>query len=350
MADTSEHLSIGAFARSVGLTPSALRYYDDCDVLRPARVDPATGYRFYHPDQRQRALLLRKLRTAGLPLAEVLVVLDGGEDDARRVLSDRLTTLRDEAEAARTVVGEVLSTLGRSERPEAVLGGAELAAAIRQVAPAAAVRPGYESLGCVLVEVGGDEARFVATDRYRLAMRVLHPLRTGGTAARLPIPVDRLRALTGWMVRQRELTLGIEGAEAVLHGESDQRRLAGSGAAFPDYRAVLAGLAPARHRVVVDRRALLAALADAGTETVELRLGDDELELLHAGATRTLNAVCTAAPLRIAFDPAVLGPALEAGVGPDALLELDQADLPAVLRCADQGSFTTLVMPVALPA
>ncbi|MET7543776.1 hypothetical protein [Streptomyces sp. NPDC005507] len=34
--DDTDALSIGAFARRVGLAPSALRFYDDCDVLRPA--------------------------------------------------------------------------------------------------------------------------------------------------------------------------------------------------------------------------------------------------------------------------------------------------------------------------
>ncbi len=40
-----ELLLIGAFGRLVGLTPSALRFYDDCGLLQPASVDPATGDR-----------------------------------------------------------------------------------------------------------------------------------------------------------------------------------------------------------------------------------------------------------------------------------------------------------------
>lgn len=39
-------------------------------------------------------------------------------------------------------------------------------------------------------------------------------------------------------------------------------------------------------------------------------------------------------------------PALEAGVGPDVLLEIAAPDRPVLVRSADQGSFTTLVMPV----
>jgi len=51
-------LTIGAFARAVGLTPSALRHYDECGLLRPAEVDHATGYRYYTPDLVRRAELV----------------------------------------------------------------------------------------------------------------------------------------------------------------------------------------------------------------------------------------------------------------------------------------------------
>ncbi|MCE7078686.1 hypothetical protein [Streptomyces sp. ST2-7A] len=53
--------------------------------------------------------------------------------------------------------------------------------------------------------------------------------------------------------------------------------------------------------------------------------------------------------LRIGFDPAVLARALEAGIGPDVLLEVADECSPVVVRSADQGGFTTLVMPIALP-
>jgi MerR family regulatory protein len=50
---------LGEFSRLVGVTPSALRYYDDCGLLVPAHTFAATGYRFYVPDQRDRATVIR---------------------------------------------------------------------------------------------------------------------------------------------------------------------------------------------------------------------------------------------------------------------------------------------------
>ncbi|EYB69541.1 MerR family transcriptional regulator [Deinococcus phoenicis] len=76
MADTEATLTIGAFSRASRLSIKALRLYDDLGLLPPARVDGATGYRFYSPDQLGTAHLIGLLRQLGLPLAEVREVLD----------------------------------------------------------------------------------------------------------------------------------------------------------------------------------------------------------------------------------------------------------------------------------
>lgn len=66
-----EMLTIGAFARASRLSPKALRLYDELDLLRPARVDPGTGYRYYAAEQLQRARLVAWLRRLGMPLAGI---------------------------------------------------------------------------------------------------------------------------------------------------------------------------------------------------------------------------------------------------------------------------------------
>ncbi|MFE3772866.1 MerR family transcriptional regulator, partial [Streptomyces sp. NPDC059122] len=85
MDDDGELLSIGAFARRAGLTPSALRFYGDCGVLRPDRVDAATGYRRYGTAQVARAVRLRHLRAAGLPVGDV-----GDQDHPRHGLAPQM--------------------------------------------------------------------------------------------------------------------------------------------------------------------------------------------------------------------------------------------------------------------
>jgi PPM family protein phosphatase len=66
-----ETLTIGAFAKASRLSPKALRLYDELDLLRPARVDPDTGYRYYAPEQLEQARLVAWLRRLGMPLARI---------------------------------------------------------------------------------------------------------------------------------------------------------------------------------------------------------------------------------------------------------------------------------------
>jgi DNA-binding transcriptional MerR regulator len=82
-------LVIGRFARLVGLSVGALRHYDDLDILRPAWVDPATGYRSYRRDQLETARTIARLRDLELPLEGIRDYL-GTDDpaDRRRLLSD----------------------------------------------------------------------------------------------------------------------------------------------------------------------------------------------------------------------------------------------------------------------
>lgn len=71
-----ELLPIGEFARRAVLSPKALRLYDELGVLRPARVDPVNGYRWYRPDQVERARLVALLRRLDMPLARIGAVLE----------------------------------------------------------------------------------------------------------------------------------------------------------------------------------------------------------------------------------------------------------------------------------
>jgi DNA-binding transcriptional MerR regulator len=66
-----KYLLAGEFAAAARLSPKALRLYAEQGFLTPASVDPATGYRYYSPDQLPRARLFARLRQLGLPLARI---------------------------------------------------------------------------------------------------------------------------------------------------------------------------------------------------------------------------------------------------------------------------------------
>jgi DNA-binding transcriptional MerR regulator len=95
--ETTQLMTIGRFARITGLTVKALRHYDEVGLLRPATVDPETGYRSYSADQVRRAETIRMLRRLELPLDDVSILLE--TDDpvlVHRVLVDhqRRTAIR----------------------------------------------------------------------------------------------------------------------------------------------------------------------------------------------------------------------------------------------------------------
>jgi DNA-binding transcriptional MerR regulator len=71
-----KYLLAGEFGAAARLSPKALRLYAEQGLLIPASVDPATGYRYYAPDQLPRARLIARLRQLGLPLARIGYVAD----------------------------------------------------------------------------------------------------------------------------------------------------------------------------------------------------------------------------------------------------------------------------------
>jgi DNA-binding transcriptional MerR regulator len=70
-----KEISIGEFARRSRLSLKALRLYDERGVLVPARVDQASGYRYYDTAQLDQARLVVMLRQLELPLAAIKELL-----------------------------------------------------------------------------------------------------------------------------------------------------------------------------------------------------------------------------------------------------------------------------------
>lgn len=87
---------IGEFARLSGVSVKTLRFYDQVGILRPARIDPRTRYRFYTAQQLQDIALARVLRASGMPLAEVKHLLrKRAASEQRAALESLQTTLRE---------------------------------------------------------------------------------------------------------------------------------------------------------------------------------------------------------------------------------------------------------------
>lgn len=111
-------LTIGEFARQCRLSTKALRLYDRMDLLCPASIDPANGYRYYRLEQLDTARLIGLLRGADMGLDDIAALL--ATADANRASSiDQLNRYLDDLEAhhssRRVIIRHVQSILRREE-------------------------------------------------------------------------------------------------------------------------------------------------------------------------------------------------------------------------------------------
>ncbi|MFI1194713.1 MerR family transcriptional regulator [Micromonospora sp. NPDC020750] len=74
--------TIGDFAGLGRVSVRMLRHYDSIGLLRPAAVDPHTGYRLYRAEQLHRLNRVIALKELGLTLGQVRAILDDAVDVA----------------------------------------------------------------------------------------------------------------------------------------------------------------------------------------------------------------------------------------------------------------------------
>ena len=175
---TAARVAIGDFSRMTHLSVTALRHYHDVGLLQPAQIDPASGYRFYTPDQVQTAQVIRRFRDLGMPLDEIRAVLQAPDAGTRnQVIVAHMRRMESgDSLATQSVVTSLRSLLEGSPAPIAISHrqvGAVGAAAIREkitfasldswlgtaqreidaALAAAAVPPGRTEVGTVLSRV-----------------------------------------------------------------------------------------------------------------------------------------------------------------------------------------------------
>ncbi|WP_141585015.1 MerR family transcriptional regulator [Actinomadura sp. WMMA1423] len=347
-----ELMSIGAFAKLAGLTASALRFYDDADVLRPEQVDPLTGYRFYSESQLGRASQLRRLREIGMPLPDIARFFTVSAQDAARLIDDQVAKVAAEAIGVQRTAAALKASLGEGACLNlCVLPGPVLATAVDQVLATTVRDAEVPVLGGVRVEADPDAISLTTTDRYRLATRTLVPSRPSaaswaGTLAGddLQATTSRLRRTPQVMLEAGERTLGFRMVDgAVMHC-----RLLTE--VFPDYRFLIGSLPAATHRVTVDKHQILKALEQQAPEKVGLRVAGGRPTVLLPGSTVDLDGTATGPDLTLWFELTTLYPALSHALGSDLMVDLRGPDQPATIRSANDGDLTTLVMPCRDPA
>ena len=392
--------SIGELARDSGLTVSALRFYDGAGVLVPTWVDPASGYRWYAPEQLGEARLLARLRRVQMPLADIRLVLAGwtSEDTSlvRGLLDAHLLRLEDGLADARRELSTVRVLLALRETPvsttRTVTGTAtrltlparELAAALEHVRFAVSSDPDLPMLGGALFDAGtaGTEdadrtaaagtgspgsLRLVATDRYRMALSAPTAAALDGPPVQVTVPaalVDAMRALLGGR-DDATAELTFDGDRITLEVDGSQasgRRLDHD---FPDYRRLIR--LPAGHRVPVNAPALRKALLEGeslsrrreqdggGYELSVLSVQDGTVSVVpqaqahgQAQGRAQVESTGTETATVVAVNREFLLEALTVGGNDQLVLELGGPIAPLAIRLPQEGTAFSLLMPVRL--
>lgn len=319
-------LSIGALARAGGLPVSALRFYDAAGVLRPAHVDPVTGYRWYTSAQVRTARLVASLRQAGLPVADLVAVL-ADPFDAATVLARHRRRLEEDLDAARAhldAAGEILRQTG-----PCTVSAQDFVAAVAAVRHAVGAHPRWPGLAGVLLHLDGATLRLVGCDGSRIAVATV-PVR-GSTApqVRVVAPVGFLDTISSAALpTDGHLALGPDALEVLgLRGEPLH-------AAYPDYEQLLRS--SGSRSVTVASREVAESVAEVD-DVVVVRLERGRASFAAPSTTDELG-----------FSRTFLLDAVRAARAENVALALDDERSALSVSAADRPQDVGVVMPILL--
>ena len=108
---------IGDFARMGRVSIKALRYYDAIGLLHPARIDPATGYRYYSPSQLPLLNRILVYKSLGFSLDQTrALIAQDSPARMRELLENRRRELSRQLALEQAQLSEVESRIGQIER------------------------------------------------------------------------------------------------------------------------------------------------------------------------------------------------------------------------------------------
>lgn len=336
---------IGDLARRCGLSASALRFYDECGLLVPAGIDPASGYRQYAEGQAATAVLIRDLRAAGLGLSQVKEFLRS-PDSTRRELLDR----HEQAIAAHT---STTQRLLRQLRTQLIatedhmtqtmdVDARQLRQGLQHMIAIASQDPERPLLQTVLLEAAEGSLRLVATDRHRLAVRDLASLDGAGSEFTALVPTaSALRAVDA-LTDTGTATLAADEQHLRIRHDGRDIDLPKVAAQFVDYTSILEADTTS-HVIIAPLPDTIDLLESKPAHTtVVLTFAPDRLDVDGVG----LPASYSGPGIVLHLNPSYLLEALRAASGPDIALEASTELRPLTIRSADSGTSAHLLMPI----
>lgn len=251
----------------------------------------------------------------------------------------------------RTLAAEDFPKLEMAEQSTRLtLEGDTLAKALEQVAPAASRDDTRPVLTGVLFEGQSEELRLVATDSYRLAVRVLE---AGGEQRQLLVPARAIVEVAR-LARGEDVVMEIASSQVGFHVGRvlvQTRLIEGE---FPAYRQLLPENQP--NIFEVEKGSFLEALKrvavlaqDATPVFLEFEEGSVRISCQSQGlgeAVEEVDGRYAGEALRAAFNPGYLEAGVSAVEEDEVRLELSDPQRPTLIRGVGGEGFVYLLMPI----
>ncbi|MEZ5833173.1 MAG: MerR family transcriptional regulator [Dongiaceae bacterium] len=146
---------IGEFSQIARVSGRLLRYYDSIGLLRPQRIDPETGYRYYSAGQLQQLNRILALKELGLSLDQVARMLDDriSASEIRGMLALKKAELEQSLAAEAARLRHIESRLAQIEQ-QGSLGDYDVVLKSVAAAPFLSLRAVYPTFDDVVASIG----------------------------------------------------------------------------------------------------------------------------------------------------------------------------------------------------
>ena len=96
-------MTIKEFARLCGCSTQTLRYYDKIDLLKPVKVDPWSGYRYYEKDQAVDFVKIKNLQAADFPIVRIKELLRLSDQQVYAAFEEQIASQMQKLERIREI-------------------------------------------------------------------------------------------------------------------------------------------------------------------------------------------------------------------------------------------------------
>ncbi len=109
-------MTIKDFSKLCSCGTQTLRYYDRIGLLKPARVDPWSGYRYYEPRQAIDFVKIKNLQTADFSISEIKLLLTKSDEQIYEAFAEKITAQEQKLEKIIEIQKTYLSEKTNMER------------------------------------------------------------------------------------------------------------------------------------------------------------------------------------------------------------------------------------------